>query len=272
MWWDTHLHLDALGDDGPDLVADAVAVGVTHMVAVGVDPRRPATLVGPASSQHVPGLRVGFAVGLHPQELPAMNDDAVEEALDALDARVDDDRGCTVAVGEVGLDARRGIGTGVGVGDDGDALARQVRVMKRHLAVARRTGLPLVLHGVRRDGAMLQAIDDDVAAHGPLPPCLWHGYSGSRDTMRLAVARGLFISVGFMALDARARRLREAIPDIPVERLVLETDAPPLAPARIVDVAAAVAALRGVSVERLAETTSANAAALFPRLAALSSR
>ncbi len=260
IWWDTHLHLDALGDDGPELVRAAVDVGVGHMLGVGVDPRRPATLREPIASRRAlpAGLRVGFAVGLHPQELPTMSDDNVEEAFAALDALVDDDD--VVAVGECGLDARRGIG------DDNNALARQHRVFIRHLAVARRTGLPLVFHGVRRDGAMLQAIDDDVAAHGPLPPALWHGYSGSLDTMRLAVARGLFISVGFMALEPRARRLREAIPHIPVDRLLLETDAPPLAPAGLVDVAAAVAALRNVSVEALAEQTSKNAAALLPRL------
>lgn len=254
MWWDTHLHFDLLGDEGPARLQAAVDVGVGAFVGIGVDPRVPARLKGPLP----PEVRVGFAVGLHPQELPKLGDDDVEAAFAALDQRLarEDD---IVAVGECGLDARKGIG------DDDVALSRQRRVFVRHLAVARRVGLPLVLHGVRRDGPMLQALDDDLAAHGPLPGAVWHGYSGSRDTMRLAVARGLHVAIGFMALDERARRLREAIPAIPDDRLVLETDAPPLHPARLVDVAAAVAALRGQSIEHVCAVTSANAARLFHR-------
>jgi TatD DNase family protein len=66
-----------------------------------------------------------------------------------------------------------------------------------------------------------------------------------------------------MALDERARRLREAIPAIPDDRLLLETDAPPLAPARLVEVAAAVASLRGQSVQHVQRVTADNAARLF---------
>lgn len=252
MAWDTHLHLDLLGDDGPALLQAAVDVGVTRFTAIGTDPRVAARLRGALPA----GVRVGFAVGLHPQELPKLSDDDVEAAFVALDRRLGEE-GDIVAIGETGLDARRGIG-------DGDAaLARQHAVFVRHLAIARRVGLPLVLHGVRRDGPMLQALDDDIAAWGPLPGAVWHGYSGSKDTMRLAVARGVFIAIGFMALDERARRLREAIPHIPDDMLLLETDAPPLAPAKLVDVAAAVAALRGQSVEHVWAVTTANAARLF---------
>jgi TatD DNase family protein len=260
MWWDTHLHLDLLGDDGPARLRAAVDVGVRHFVGIGVDPRVPARLRAALPDDVAATITVGFAVGLHPQELPKLGDDDVEAAFSALDARLAAE-GDIVAVGECGLDARRGIG------DDDGALDRQRRVFVRHLAVARRTGLPLVLHGVRRDGPMLEVLDDDIAAHGALPGAVWHGYSGSRDTMRLAVARGVHIAIGFMALDERARRLREAIPAIPDEQLLLETDAPPLEPARLVDVAAAVAALRGQTVEHLMAVTSRNAERLFGRRA-----
>jgi TatD DNase family protein len=219
---------------------------------VGTDPRVPARVKGALPD----GVVAGYAVGLHPQELPGLSDDDVAAAFSALDERLAREPDI-VAIGETGLDARKGIG------DADDALARQRRVFGRHLAIARRTGLPLVLHGVRRDGPMLQVLDDDIAAHGPLPGAVWHGYSGSRDTMKLATARGVAISIGFMALDDRARRLREAIPFIPDHLLLLETDAPPLAPSRLVDVAAAVAALRGQTLAHVAEITSANARRLF---------
>jgi TatD DNase family protein len=252
MWWDTHLHLDLLGDEGPAAVRAARDVGVTRLVGIGTDPRVPARLRGALPDDVI----VGYAVGLHPQELPSLSDDDVAAALLALDERLAREPDI-VAIGETGLDARKGIG------DADDAFARQRRVFEHHLAVARRTGLPLVLHGVRRDGPMLQLLDDDIAAHGPLPGTVWHGYSGSRDTARLAVARGVHIAIGFMALDERARRLREAIPAIPDDRLLLETDAPPLAPARLVEVAAAVASLRGQSVQHVQRVTADNAARLF---------
>lgn len=252
MWWDTHLHLDLLGDEGPAAIQAARDVGVTHLVGIGTDSRVPARLRGALPADVV----VGYAVGLHPQELPALSDDDIAAAFAALDERLDREADI-VAIGETGLDARKGIG------DDDDAFARQRRVFTHHLVVARRVGLPLVLHGVRRDGPMLQMLDDDIATHGPLPGAIWHGYSGSRDTVRLAVARGVHIAIGFMALDERARRVREAIPAIPDDRLLLETDAPPLAPSRLVDVAAAVAALRGQSVAHVQRVTSDNAARLF---------
>lgn len=254
MWWDTHLHLDLLGDDGPAAIQAARDVGVTHFVGIGTTPMRPARLRGPLPA----GVVVGYAVGLHPQELPSLSDDEIDAAFLRLDERLarEDD---IVAVGECGLDARRGIG------DDDDALARQSRVLWRHLAVARRTGLPIVLHGVRRDGALLRLLDDDIAAHGALPGAVWHGYSGSADTARHAVARGICVSIGFVALDARARRLREAIPAIPDDHLLIETDAPPLVPARLLDVAAAVATLRGQSLEHIQQVTSRNAERLFGR-------
>jgi len=249
--WDTHLHLDLLGDGAVAQLEVARDVGVTALVGIGVDPRRPARIAVPA------GLTVGYAVGLHPQELPALSDDDVDVAMRALDVRVREPD--IVAVGECGLDGRKGIG------DDDTALARQRRVFAAHLDVAAREGLPVVLHGVRRDAAMLEVLDAHTAVCGPLVGCVWHGYSGSKDTARAAVARGVIISIGFMALEPRARRLREAIPSLPDDGFVLETDAPPLAPARLAEVAAAVAALRGQSVEHVKDMSSKTAARLFSR-------
>jgi TatD DNase family protein len=246
--FDTHVHLDLL-PDGAQLLRDAVTRGVTHLLSVGVDPRVSAALRGPLPT----GLTVVRALGLHPQEVTS--DDSVDAALrvlqDTLRERSDD----VVAVGECGLDGRPGIG---------DA-ALHARAFAAQLDAARRHDLPVVLHGVRRDGAMLQALDDDEATHGPTRRVrgVWHGFSSSTDTMRAAVKRGFFISVGFIVLNAGARRLRAAVPHIPADRLVVETDAPPLPPARLVDVVAAVAALRGTSTDEIAALTASNARRLF---------
>ncbi len=250
---DTHVHLDHLGDDGPALLQAAVDVGVVAMIGNGVDPRRRALLKG-----NVPaGLQIGYAVGLHPQELPALVDDDIEAAFVALEARLHTEPDI-VAIGECGLDARSGIG------DTDEQRRRQLWVFERHLRLVRTTGLPLIVHGVRRDGPLLQQLKDDLATHGPLPSGgVWHGFSASRDTKQLAVGLGLHISVGFMALSQNARRLREAIPAIPLHRLLVETDAPPLPPARIVDVIAAIATLRGTDAESIAAQSADNARALF---------
>lgn len=250
---DTHVHLDALGDDGPALLQAAVDVGVVAMLGNGVDPRTPAVLKGRVPA----GLTIRYAVGLHPQELPHLDDDAIDEAFAALEHRLDADTDI-VAVGETGLDARPGIG------DDEAQRRRQHGVFRRHLAICRHRALPLVVHGVRRDGPLLQELADDLASNGPLPAGgVWHGFSASKDTMKLAVGHGLHIAVGFMALNDKARRLHEALPAIPDDRLLVETDAPPLHPARLVEVIAALAAVRGSSVGAVAALTARNARRLF---------
>jgi TatD DNase family protein len=245
---DTHVHLDLL-PDGPALLQTAVAQGLTHVVSIGVDPRRSAALRGVVPD----GLVVVRALGLHPQE--AQSEESVDDALTALDEQLRIRADDVVAVGECGLDGRPGTGSA----------AVHARAFVGQLALARRHDLPLVLHGVRRDGPLLAALDEDEVTHGPTRPVrgVWHGFSSSLDTMKAAVRRGLFISVGFVVLNERARRLREAVPHIPDDRLVVETDAPPLEPARLRDVIATVAALRGTHPDEIEALTTANARRLF---------
>ena len=152
---DTHVHIDHLGDDGPALLQAAVDVGVVAIIVNGVDPRRRAQLKGAVPA----GLRIGYAVGLHPQELPALADDDIEAAFVALETRVHTEPDI-VAIGECGLDARPGIG------DTDEQRRRQPWVFQRHLRLVRTTALPLIVHGVRRDGPLLQLLKDDLAEHG----------------------------------------------------------------------------------------------------------
>lgn len=239
---DTHMHLDALGPEGPALVQAAVDLGVAGVVSVGVDPRASQALDGAVPA----GLTIRRVLGLHPQEVKDAAD--VDAAFTVLEAAVDDS---VCAIGETGLDARK---------DKGNADLHE-EVLRRHLRLARRRQLPVVLHCVRRDGRLLEVLDEEGGGVG-WRGC-WHGFAGSKDTMVLAVKRGLHISVGFQVLDERSRRVREAVPHIPDDRLLVETDAPPLAPARLVDVVAAVAALRGVSADHVAAVTTQNASRLF---------
>ena len=239
---DTHVHLDLLDD--ADALTKAARAGVRAIVGIGVHPSTPST-----PNVVVPdGLRIVHALGLHPQAL--VDDAALDEALAVLRERVG--REDVVAIGETGLDARA----------DMPHAALQERAFRMQLRLARERDLPVVLHGVRRDGAMLAVLDDEIARSGTVRS-VWHGFSASKDTMLHAVKRGAYVSVGFMALNEKARRLREAVPHIPGDRLLVETDAPPLPPEQLVDVVAAVARLRGVDPEEIVATTTANARALF---------
>jgi TatD DNase family protein len=241
---DTHVHLDLLTE--PDALVAAAAAGVTDVIGIGIDPTVPSV----PRVAVPPGLRVHHALGLHPQAL--QDDAALDAGLFTLDERLSRERSNgVVALGETGLDARHGMPDS---GLQQRAFAAQLRLAQRH-------ELPVVLHGVRRDGAMLAQLDE-ARARGPLR-AVWHGFSGSKDTMRLAVARGLYISIGSIVLNENARRVRDAIPHIPADRLLLETDAPPLPPAQIVDVARAVAALRNTSEHDVRAVSSDNARRLF---------
>ncbi len=245
---DTHVHLDLLTDGGALLQA-AVDAGLTHLVSVGVDPRVPATLHDSSPRD----LVVVRALGLHPQEV--VTEDSLDDALAVLNQQLGHRPADVVAVGECGLDARPGIGN--------EAL--HARAFSAQLALARRHDLPVIVHGVRRDGAVIASLDEDVWRHGAPRSArgVWHGFSSSPETMKAAVKRGLFISVGFVVLHKNARRLRAAVPLIPADRLLVETDAPPLPPVRLRDVIESVARLRGVTAREIEELTTSNAQRLF---------
>lgn len=240
---DTHVHLDVL-DDGPALLQAARDIGVVGVVSLGVDPRCDQRLAGAWPK----GMAHKIVLGLHPQEVTTEAD--LDDALRVLAERLD--REDVAAIGEIGLDARP---------DKGNAALHE-EAFRRQLRIARRHELPIVLHCVRRDGRLLEVLDDEAGPDRQWRG-VWHGFSGSKDTMVLAVKRGLCVAVGHLVLDERVRRLREAVPHIPDDRLMLETDAPPLPPERLADVAAAVAALRGATVEHVVAVSSDNARRLF---------
>lgn len=245
---DTHLHLDLLDRDGgaDAALAAAAAVGVRAAVGIGVDPRASSRTQGELTAP----IRLYETLGFHPQNLTTEAD--LDAALAALAGALERRGPDVVAVGETGLDARPGMAE----------RALQERAFRAQLLLAHQHGLPVVLHGVRRDGDMLRVLDEHIARHGPIRG-VWHGFSGSRETMQAAVERGFSIAIGFMVVNENARRVREAVPHIPLDRLVVETDAPPFEPARLRDVVDEVARLRGVAPRVIEHATTHNAVRLF---------
>jgi len=247
---DSHCHLDAdeFDPDRSAVLARAEAAGVVAQVV-------PATTA--ASWEKLRQVCAGRAdlhpaYGLHPVFL----DQHVPQDLDRLRDWIERER--PRAIGECGLDYFI------------DTLdrPRQSFYFDAQLALAREYDLPLVVHARRSVEAVIQAIRRVGAVRGVI-----HSYAGSPEQARQLWDLGFLIGLGGPVTYERARRLRRLATDMPLEFLLLETDAPdqPDAgirgqrnePARLASVLACIAALRGEPAENIAEQTSRNARQLF---------
>ena len=253
---DTHCHLDqpSFDADRAEVLARARAAGVTDVVVPAVGPERWAGLV--AAARTTPGLHAGL--GVHPQRLPELDprdDDRVLADLDAALAR-----GGAVAVGECGLD-----GPTAGAGASMD---RQLAVLAGHLALARRHGLPVLLHGWRAWAPLLALLERDGLPAGGV----FHSFSAPAAQVPAFARLGLHFAFAGPLTWERARRPQLALRAVPPDRLLLETDAPDQTPrphhgrcepAYLAEVARAAAAALGMTVAALDALTTANARRLF---------
>lgn len=211
---DTHCHLDGPAFDGDrdEVLLRARAAGVTDVVVPGVEPAGWERLLGLCAARE--GLHA--ALGIHPQalaDLPAADDDRHLADLEGLL-----DRGGAVAVGECGLD---GPTAGEGV-----PLDRQRAVLRGHLAIARRLGLPVLLHSLRAHDAMVDELErDGLPAGGVL-----HSFSGSAEQVPPFAALGLHFSFAGPVTFDGARKPVAAARAVPPDRLLVETDAPDQTP------------------------------------------
>jgi TatD DNase family protein len=195
------------------------------------------------------------ALGVHPWVAGALSDPAREAALGELAARA------PAVIGEIGLDTLWA--------KTDDARARQREVLRAQLALARERDVPVVLHCVRAYPELLALLErDGVPAAGGV----MHAWSGPADQIPRAVALGLWVSFGPLVQHDRARKARASVPQVPDDRLLVETDCPDMKgpgvtrgePAHLPAVVAAVAALRGSPPEHVAAITARNARTLFP--------
>jgi TatD DNase family protein len=254
---DSHCHLDATAFD-PDrgaVLARAREAGVTDLVVPGVAPVGWAGLLSLAASD--PAIHV--ALGIHPQALPDLDPGADDRHLADLESLLA--RGGAVAVGECGLDGPTAVG--------GASLDRQLAVLRGHLAIARRLGLPVILHSLRAGDAMREALErEGVPAGGVL-----HSFSGSAEQVAPLAGLGLHFSFAGPVTYESARKPLAAARAVPAERLLVETDAPDQTPrphrgtrnepAHLPLVLEAVARATGSTPEALDALTTANARRLF---------
>ncbi|NMG27688.1 TatD family hydrolase [Aromatoleum evansii] len=254
MLIDTHIHLDAAEFD-PDreaVIAAARAAGVGRFVVPGVEVAN-FDKVAALSDAHGD---IVHAFGIHPLYVAG----ACTDDLDVLQERLANGR--AVAVGEIGLDF---------YAENFDR-ATQEQYFVEQLKLARRFGLPVILH-VRR------AVDD-ILKHLrriEVPGGIAHAFNGSRQQADAFIALGFRLGFGGAMTFDGSRRIRNLAATLPLDSIVLETDAPDIPPAwaqggrnepadlrRFAEV---LAGLRGLSVAEIAEATGRNACAVLPALA-----
>ena len=248
---DTHAHLDepAFSADLEEVVDRAHVAGVDRIVNIGYRPDRWSTTV--ALKDRYP--EISIVLGLHPQQATEFTDRTCAELESAIR------RAGARAVGEIGLDYARDYATP----------DQQRRAFAAQLELATGLGLPVVIH----QRAAEQDCRDMLRAASPALPVLLHCFEGSRLLAQLALDRGYYFGIGGLLTRAAADELRVVVAELPLERLVLETDAPYLTPAglknrrnepaNIPRIAAALADLLGRSVDEVAQETTANAERVF---------
>jgi TatD DNase family protein len=256
MLIDSHCHLDHWrASEIAGVVARATAAGVRTLITIGTRLSQAATVKRIAET--FPD--VWCTVGIHPHQAAEAPIPSVEELVALADHPK------VVGIGEAGLDYHY------------DLAPREVaaEVFRRQICAARITGLPLMIHARDADADLAAILTDEHVRGGPFPFVL-HCFSSGRALAETGVALGGSVGFSGILTFRRSEDLRVLARELPADRLLVETDAPFLAPephrgkrcepAMVAHTAVALATVRGVSVAEIAALTTANAARLFARL------
>jgi TatD DNase family protein len=256
MLVDSHCHLDfpEFADDLDGVVGRARAMGVGVCVSIGTELSR------------FPGVRavaerfdnVWCSVGVHPHE-------SAKEPLGGAQSLIEAAaHPKVVAIGETGLDYYY----------EHSPREPQRANFRAHVAAARATGLPLIVHTRDADDDTIEILRDEME-QGAFTGLI-HCFTGTKRLADAALEMGLFISVSGIATFKNSTALRDVLKDVPLDRLLVETDAPYLAPVPhrgrtnepsfVVHTATMLAELKGVSPAELADATTRNFFSLFRKV------
>jgi TatD DNase family protein len=253
-YFDTHAHLDdeRFAADLAEVLARARAAGVVQTVAVATTAASSHACIALAQ-QHA---MLHASVGIQPNHVAEAAPDAWDEVVRLLDhERV-------AAVGETGLDRYW----------DYTPFPQQEDYFARHLELANRKNKAVIIHCRDAEADTVRMLGEHVERHGPIRAVM-HSFTGDWATAQACLDLGLFISFAGMVTYKNAQNLRDVAGRVPLDRLLIETDCPYLAPvpmrgkrnepAFVVHTAACLAGVHGASVETIAERTTANARRLF---------
>lgn len=255
MFIDSHCHLNYKGlvEDQQSILRRAREAGVSGMLNIATRESEWNDVLAVAEREH----DVWASVGIHPHEADAH--DAVD--ADRLISRASHPR--VVAIGETGLDYYY----------DKSDREKQRRSFRAHIIAARQTGLPLIVHTRDAEADTTEILADEMEA-GAFTGVI-HCFTASQAFAETALNLGLYISISGIVTFKNAHDLQASAKSIPPDRLLIETDAPFLAPvphrgrtcepAFVSDTARFLSALRGVSTELLAEQSRTNFFTLFDK-------
>jgi TatD DNase family protein len=248
MLVDSHCHLDFpdFADDLDAIVARAAAAGIGRIVTISTRVKRLAELLDIA--ERFPD--VYCSVGTHPHHA----DELIELTKHPK----------VVALGEAGLDNFYQHGSS----------EAQERGFRAHIAAARQTGLPLVIHTRDADDDCCRILEDEMTK-GSFRAVL-HCYTGGRELAMKAISLGLSISFTGILTFKKSQALRDLAAELPADRIMVETDSPYLAPGKfrgkrnepsyVVEVAKVLAETRGVSFDEISRQTTENFFRLFSKV------
>jgi TatD DNase family protein len=254
---DSHCHLDFadFADELDDVVGRAAAAGVERMITISTRVRRGDRQVAIAERF----TNVYFTIGTHPHQA------AEEPEVDAAAIRRFAAHPKCVGIGEAGLDYHYNYAPP-------DVAAR---VFRAQIALARELRLPLVIHAREADADIAKILREEMSA-GAFDAVL-HCFTSSRALAETGLELGCYVSFSGVLTFKNAAELRVIARDVPLDRLLVETDAPFLAPAPhrgkrnepafVVETARALAAAKGLADGTIAEATRANTLRLFAKMA-----
>lgn len=255
MLVDSHCHLnyEGLVDRQAEVLAAARARGVSAMLNISTRESEWDDVVATADREN----DVWASIGIHPHEADAHPEMDTEKLVAGAD------RARVIGIGESGLDYYY----------DHSDREQQRRGFRAHIVAARDTGLPLIVHTREAEADTFEILADEMGKGAY--PALIHCFTASAEFAQKVLDLGLYISISGIVTFKNAKELKAVAAQVPEDRLLVETDSPflapvphrgkPCEPSFVVDTAAYVAELRGVSIERLGETTSDNFYRLFSK-------
>lgn len=257
-WIDTHTHLEHEYPFSVDeYLANARAQGVLSFVTIGTRPESLETLR--EFAEKYPD--VYFTVGIHPHEAKDFNAE-VEAKMRALSAHPK-----CVGIGEIGLDYHY----------DHSPRETQKQALERQLELALEWNKPVIIHAREAEAELLESfgrfVEKKRKRTGDASPGIIHCFSGTRHFALECLKLGFYLSFSGIVTFKKADDLREIVREVPLERILLETDSPFLAPvphrgkpnqsAYLIETAKAVALARGIGLDALSAATVANSRRIF---------
>ena len=252
MLIDTHTHIDMenFADRFDEVMQTAKDYGVEKVVIPGVEPSGFDRII--KLCEEYPD--VYGAVGVHPEELNSYNEEAENKIKELLKHKK------IIAVGEIGLDYYW----------DKSQIEKQKEIFERQILIAKQAQKPILVHDREAHLDSFEILKKSNAAEIGV---VMHCFSGSTEFAQQCINEGFYIAIGGVVTFKNAKKVKEVAKTVPLDKLLLETDAPYMTPvpfrgkenqpAYVKFVAEEIAQLRGVSFEEIAEATTANAKKLL---------